>query len=37
MTAQGRGVVVAGDHCTTPSIQGALVSGRLASQHLLTP
>ena len=37
MTAQGRGVVVAGDHCTTPSIQGALVSGRLAAQHLLTP
>ena len=37
MTAQGRGVVVAGDYCTTPSIQGALVSGRLAAQHLLTP
>ena len=28
-------IVVAGDHRTTPSIQGALVSGRLAAQEVL--
>ena len=28
-------IVVAGDHSTTPSIQGALVSGRLAGETLL--
>jgi len=28
-------LVVAGDHSTTPSIQGALVSGRLVAESLL--
>ena len=27
--------VVAGDHSTTPSIQGALVSGRIVAESLL--
>ncbi|WDQ18179.1 NAD(P)/FAD-dependent oxidoreductase [Rhodopirellula sp. P2] len=33
---QGRaGVWIAGDHCQTPSIQGAMDSGRIAAEHLL--
>ncbi|MEP4682653.1 MAG: NAD(P)/FAD-dependent oxidoreductase, partial [Rhodopirellula bahusiensis] len=29
------GVWIAGDHCQTPSIQGAMDSGRIAAEHLL--
>ncbi|MFG0266897.1 MAG: NAD(P)/FAD-dependent oxidoreductase [Rhodopirellula sp. JB055] len=29
------GVWLAGDHCQTPSIQGAMDSGRIAAEHLL--
>ncbi|MGH3929492.1 MAG: FAD-dependent oxidoreductase [Pseudonocardiaceae bacterium] len=34
--ALGDGLFVAGDHRATPSLQGALVSGRRAAQAVLT-